>query len=363
MKYFVIAGESSGDLHGANLIKQIKLQDEKAEFFGCGGTLMQAQNCQLVLHINQMDFMGFWEVVKHLKTIRQNFKTVSEAIKNFNPDVVILIDYPGFNLRLLKQLKGQYKTVYYISPQLWAWKASRVENIKKYVDLMLVILPFEKAFYQQYNYQVHYVGHPLIDAIQAFKQTKQQTESVEKHIVLMPGSRKQEIERMLPIYCQVAKNFEQQKFVIAGLHKFPDSYYQHYNLPTNVKLVKGQTYNLLKNAKAALVTSGTATLETALFNVPQVVCYKTSGLSYFIGKRLVKVKYVSLVNLIANKLVVQELLQQNSNKKTITDELEKLLNNHDYINEMKANYTQLCKILGGEGASQRAAIKIKEMII
>lgn len=364
MKYFIIAGESSGDLHGSNLLKQIKKLNPKAQFMGCGGALMQKQSCKLCLSINQMDFMGFAEVIKNLGTIRNNFKIVRKAIQNFNPDVIILIDYPGFNLRLLKQLSRTYKTVYYISPQLWAWKASRIKTIKKYVDKMLVILPFEKAFYNQYNFKTHYVGHPLLDAIDNFKQENKNENNIPQGcIALLPGSRKQEIERMLPIYNKVAQSFKNQQFVIAALAKWDKTYYEQFNLADNISLVFGQTYSVLKNAKAALVTSGTATLETALFKVPQVVCYKTSWLNFFIGKKLVKLKHVSLVNLICDKQVVTELLQDEANTKSVSQALQQLLDNNTYREKMMEDYDDLIQLLGGIGASKRAAIEIQKMLI
>ena len=373
MKYYIIAGEASGDLHGSILIKEICRLDANVNLRGWGGDMMEAVGVVLAKHYRETAFMGFIEVVKNLPAILKNLQFCKQDILAFSPDVLVLIDYPGFNLRIAKWAKQQgLKVIYYISPQVWAWKESRVKLIKQVVDKMLVILPFEKAFYKKWNYEVEYVGHPLIQVIDEFKKTEHQLQLLsgttvghQSIIALLPGSRKQEINNTLPIMLEAVKKFPNHQFIIAqspGLTAaFYEPFFQGYN---NVFLsVQGQTYALLSVAKAALVSSGTATLETALFNVPQVVCYKTSSISYQVAKALIKIKYISLVNLIMNKKMVTELIQHQLNAANITESLKPILYNTHSIEEVKHNYMQLRNLLGQQqNASARAARAIVEFL-
>jgi lipid-A-disaccharide synthase len=365
MRYYIIAGEASGDLHGSNLVKAIKRQDTKAEFRGLGGDRMMKNGVDIALHINKMSFMGFIEVVKNLPQILSNFSLCKKDIVAYQPDVVILIDYPGFNLRMAKFIheKG-IRVHYYISPQLWAWKESRITTVKKYVDLMLVILPFEKSFYKKHAFEAEFVGHPLIDAIESEELQSTSWHSFikdnvlndKKIISLLPGSRLQEIKQMLPVMLNSAAKFENYQVVIAGVNSVSIEDYQSLaGTNQTIKVVYDQTYDLLRHSHAALVTSGTATLETALLNVPQVVCYKGSAISYQIAKRLVKVKYISLVNLILDQAAVKELIQEDMNESKITEELEQLCDDAVYRQQMMSNYKLLNEQLGGKGASERAA--------
>jgi lipid-A-disaccharide synthase len=378
MKYYIIAGEASGDLHGSNLIKELKKLDAGAEIRCWGGDLMQQAGGVLVKHYRDLAFMGFAEVVMNLRTILNNLKFCKEDIQKFQPDVLILIDYPGFNLRIAEWAKQgpyqTYKVVFYISPQVWAWKEGRVKKMKQYIDKMLVILPFEKEYFKnRWNWDVEYVGHPLVQVIDNYinEHTKQPqalhltpstlhlTPSA-NIIALLPGSRKQEILKKLPIMLQVSESFPQYQFVVAKAPGQEDSFYEEMLKPyTNVSSVRNETYKLLLNAKAALVTSGTATLETALFGVPEVVCYKGSSISYQIAKRLIKVKYISLVNLIMDKLVVKELIQNDLTPKNLERELSAILTNETRIAEIKKDYAALKKLLSeGGDASAKAAKSI-----
>ncbi|MFP5470564.1 MAG: lipid-A-disaccharide synthase [Bacteroidia bacterium] len=359
MKLYFIAGEASGDLHGSNLIKQLKQKSSSIECRGWGGDLMQNAGMHLVKHIEELAFMGFTEVVANLSTILSNFKQCKQDILSFQPDAVVLIDYPGFNLRMAEFCKKNgIKVFYYISPQIWAWKKNRVFKIKKYVDEMFVILPFEKQFYADYNFNVHYVGHPLLDAISQFKKQKPNSSfSAEKPIIaLLPGSRSQEISVMLPVMLNATKRFSDYQIIIAGAPTKDENFYQSFlqNYP-NVSIVFNKTYELLSQATTALVTSGTATLETALFQVPQVVCYKGGKISYHIAKRLIKVNYISLVNLILNKEAVKELIQNDFNEKKLKEELLAILPNGDKRKSVLENYQQLIKLLGKGGASENVA--------
>ena len=374
MKYYIIAGEASGDLHAANLIKAIKQRNAQAEFRAWGGDMMQQQGAQVVKHYRDLAFMGFLEVVQNLGTILSNIKFCKQDILAYRPDALILVDYPGFNLRIAKWAKQHgIKVIYYISPQLWAWNEARVESIKRSVDLMLVILPFEEEFYQKHNYKVHFVGHPLLDAFQGSEVRGQGSENIEQSteknaenklgtgnrelatILLLPGSRKQEISKMLPIMLSVVKHFPQYQFIVAGAPSQPVEFYQNIIGANNVKVISGQTYNLLANTHAALVTSGTATLETALFNVPQVVCYKGSWTSYQLAKRLIKVKYISLVNLILDKPAVIELIQDELTEENLVKELKNIVAESAERQAMLADFIALKTKLGGIGASARAA--------
>ena len=362
MKYYIIAGEASGDLHGSNLMKSLYNKDPKAEIRFWGGDLMQSAGGTLVKHYRDLSFMGFLEVVLNLKTILNNIKICKKDILNFNPDVLIFIDYPGFNMRIAKWAKKLgMKTHYYISPQIWAWKENRIKDIKRDIDKMYVILPFEKDFYEnKHHYHVEFVGHPLIDAIQNripinesdFR--KENNLSDKPIIALLPGSRKQEITKMLSIMLSVADDFPGYEFVIAGAPSQQYSFYSTFLTFKNCHFISNKTYDLLSFSYAALVTSGTATLETALFKVPEVVCYKGSWLSYQIAKRIVTLKYISLVNLIMDKEVVTELIQENCNSNSLKIELQKLLE-PKHRNEILKNYNALEMKLGGSGASLKTA--------
>lgn len=362
MNYYIIAGEASGDLHGANLMKAILAEDTHANFRFWGGDLMQAVSANLVKHYKSLAFMGFAEVIMNLRTIFKNIQICKDDIENFNPDVIIFIDYPGFNLRIAKWAKQKgYKTHYYISPQIWAWKENRIKAIKRDVDKMYVILPFEKSFYEdKHEYPVHFVGHPLIDAIGSrpkvseadFRNDHQLTNK--PIIAILPGSRKQEIKKMLSVMLTIVEQFKDYQFVIAGAPSQDYEFYKTYIKKSNVAFVSNKTYDLLSVSTAALVTSGTATLETALFKVPEVVCYKGSWISYQIGKRLVKLEYISLVNLIMNKKVVTELIQDDFNKKRLAKELQLILN-EAHRTKIFLDYFELEQKLGGKGASAKTA--------
>lgn len=367
MKLYVISGEASGDLHGSNLLKELYKKQPGLNIRAWGGNLMKEQGAVLVKHYKDLAFMGFIEVVSNLKTILNNIDFCKKDILAFNPDLIILIDYPGFNLRIAEFAKNKgFKVVYYISPQVWAWKQNRVYKIKKVVDKMLCILPFEKEFYAKFNFNVAYVGHPLLDAIYNFKMHNaiSQEDFLKKHnlnnkpiIALLPGSRYQEINVKLKYMCSVVKHFSNFQFVIAGAPSISEKAYEHY-LNNNVKIIYNDTYNLLNNARAALVTSGTATLETALFKVPEVVCYKGSKISYQIAKRLIKVKFISLVNLIMNKEIVKELIQNELTEKNLVLQLSSIIEEGGDRQKMLSAYNEVEKALGGVGASERAAYEI-----
>lgn len=375
MKYYIIAGEASGDLHSSNLIKELRLLDKNAQFRCWGGDLVKAQNAELVKHYSDTAYMGFLEVLLHLPDIIKNINYCKKDILQYKPDTLILVDYPGFNLRIARFAKKHFKRTtnneqrifYYISPQVWAWKSSRIKKIKKFVDKMFVILPFEKNFYKEYNYDVEFVGHPLLDAIENFKNNQilmnneqQTTNNEQRTIALLPGSRKQEISKMLSVMLNVIPSFPDYQFVIAAAPSIPKEYYDKYinklsTINYQLSTVYNQTYQLLSNSVAAIVTSGTATLETALFEVPEVVCYKGTGLSYMLARQLVKVKYISLVNLIMDKKVVTELIQKDLTVNNIKEELGKLLYDNDKRDQLASDYKQLKTILGGPGASAKTA--------
>jgi lipid-A-disaccharide synthase len=357
MKYYIIAGEASGDLHASNLIKELKKGDAAAEFRCWGGDLMAAQGAHLVKHYRDLAFMGFTEVLMNLRTILKNIEFCKKDIIEHTPDVLILVDYPGFNLRIAEFAKAAgIKVFYYISPQIWAWKQSRVHKIKRVVDKMFVILPFEKEFYQRFNYPVDFVGHPLLDAVASYsEQTEKLSVVTNKPIIaLLPGSRKQEISVVLPLMLSMQKHYPNYQFVIAGAPSQTKAYYDTFIKGYDVEMVFNQTYQLLQKAHVALVTSGTATLETALFGVPEVVCYKGGAISYTIAKQLIKVKYISLVNLIMDKEIVKELIQNELNETNLKVELDKLLTPLTR-NKIVADYADLKEKLGGAGASKKAA--------
>jgi lipid-A-disaccharide synthase len=405
MKYYIIAGEASGDLHGSNLIKELRLLDAAADIRCWGGDKMEAAGAILVKHYRQLAFMGFVEVIKNLRTIFKNLAFCKKDITENRPDVLILIDYPGFNLRIAKWAKQQgLKVIYYISPQVWAWKENRVIMMKQCIDKMLVILPFEKDYYQnKWNWAVEYVGHPLVQVVEEFKPIKNgETESLNDAggmmdnevripntqyqipnkeglmtneesttplstspiIALLPGSRKQEILKKLPVMLAVSQRFPDYRFVVAKAPGLEESFYDELLKPfLNVSYVSNSTYELLLQSKAALVTSGTATLETALFNVPEVICYKGNAISYQIAKRLISIKYIGLVNLIMDKEVVKELIQDDMNEDTLAHELDLLLNNPAKQIQVAEDYAALQDLLGkGGNASARAAACVWEMV-
>ncbi|HEX2682491.1 MAG TPA: lipid-A-disaccharide synthase [Ferruginibacter sp.] len=362
MKYYIIAGEASGDLHGSNLIRELRKRDTAADIRCWGGDKMEAAGATLVKHYKDLAFMGFLEVIRNLGTIIQNIKACKEDILQYKPTTLILIDYPGFNLRIAKWAKEQgIPVIYYISPQVWAWKENRVKLIRKCVDLMLVILPFEKAFYQKWDYEVKYVGHPLVEVVDDFLNSDKGVIRVEDErketIALLPGSRKQEILKKLPIMLDVAKHFPNYQFVVAKAPGLDEEFYAGLLEPyKNVSSVADKTYALLVRSKAALVTSGTATLETALFGVPEVICYKGSSFSYQIAKRLISIKYIGLVNLIMDKEVVKELIQDKLTVENLKHELNLLLTDEAKKMQIRQDYDALKKLLGQGGhASSNAA--------
>ena len=372
MKYYIIAGEASGDLHGSNLMKELKKRDQKAEFRFWGGDLMLGQADNIVRHYRELAYMGLVEVLQNLGKIIRNIRFCKNDINSFKPDAVILIDYPGFNLKIARFAKQKgFRVYYYISPKVWAWKQSRVETIKTCVDKMFVILPFEIDFYKKHNFDVDYVGNPILDSIDnKTKSLVSKQEFITKNcidekpiIALLPGSRKQEINKIIPVMLEIIDQYPEHQFVIAAASGIPADYYQLL-IPENssIKIVYDQTYALLKYSFAAVVTSGTATLEAALFNVPEVVGYITSKLSYKVGIRFVRVPYISLVNLIMGKEVVREFIQEKMTGKTIKKELDRLIFDIEYRENMLKNFSELKKTIGKPGASKRVAeLILKEM--
>ena len=360
MRYYIIAGEASGDLHGSNLIKAIHEQDTHADVRCWGGDKMEAAGATLVKHYRELAFMGFVEVIIHLRTILNNIDQCKKDILEYKPDVLVLIDYPGFNMRIAEWARKQgMRIVYYISPQVWAWKEKRVLKIKRDVDKMLVILPFEIDFYKKWDYDVTYVGHPLIEVVSHERnKIPAQPLSPKPIIALLPGSRAQEIKVKLPVMLSMVKHFPEYCFAVAQASAQPDSLYKEIIGDQPVLLVKDQTYNLLKQAKAGLVTSGTATLETALFGVPQVVCYKGNAVSFWLATKLVSIKYISLVNLIMDKPVVTELIQSELTEANLKTALTRLLNDEAYKKELKQDYDTLWHRLGDKHASNNAAREI-----
>lgn len=352
-KFYIIAGEASGDMHGANLIKELKTQHPSSEFRVWGGDRMSEAGADVVKHYRSLAFMGFLEVILNIRTIIKNMKFCKSDIEEYKPDAVILIDYPGFNMRIGEHVKKLgIKVFYYISPQVWAWKKNRVFKLKKMVDRMFVILPFEKDFYSDFKMDVDYVGHPLLDEIATRKQKN--LSSTLPILALLPGSRKQEIKKLLPVMLEAIKSKTEYEIKIAGAPSIPDEFYKSFVADHSIEIIRNQTYDLLSSAEYALVTSGTATLETALFEVPQVVCYKGSSFSYAIAKKLVDVKYISLVNLIMDKELVKELIQKECKPKNILDQLE-LLEKPAYVENMRMGYKALKEKLGGKGASKITA--------
>ena len=375
MKYYIIAGEASGDLHGSNLIREMKKLAPAISVRCWGGDKMQAAGGELVKHYRELAFMGFTEVLMNLRTIFRNLAFCKENITQYQPDALILIDYPGFNLRIAKWAKQQgLKVIYYISPQVWAWKEGRVRMMKECIDKMIVILPFEKDYFKnKWNWEVEYVGHPLVDVVASQQQvgsgeslvgSGEQGFSEKPIVALLPGSRKQEILKKLPVMLETSRSFPGYQFIVAKAPGLDESFYDELLRPfENVSYVSGQTYELLMQAEAAIVTSGTATLETALFGVPEVVCYKGSPISYQIAKRVIKVKYISLVNLIMDRLVVKELIQDALTPENLKTELDELLHNQQRRAQLKNDYAELKSKLSQQGsASARAASSIVRFI-
>lgn len=362
MKYYIIAGEASGDLHGSNLMKALLSIAPESEFRYWGGDKMKTVGGTIVKHYRDLAFMGFAEVLTNLRTILSNIKFCKKDILQYKPDVLILIDYPGFNLRIAEFAnKHGIKVVYYISPQIWAWKRNRVYKIKKVVDRMLVILPFEKEFYKKHGVDVDFVGHPLLDDLENGKSITKESFLKEKNlsnkpiIALLPGSRKQEVKVMLLPMLKLVPDFPEHQFIIAGVSTLTKEYYGDIIGDKNVKLLLDNTNNILKFADVALVTSGTATLETALIGTPEVVCYKGSRISYEIAKRIVDVKYISLVNLIMDKEVVTELIQSDFNYTSLKSALNEILFDENKRSKIIEDYKKLKTALGNKGASMRAA--------
>ena len=378
MKYYIIAGEASGDLHGSNLIREIRRKDPDARVRGWGGGMMTDAGAEIVKDYRDLAFMGFTEVIRNLPTILKNIKFCKEDILSYKPDAIIFIDYPGFNLRIAEWArKTGFKTIYYISPQVWAWKESRVRGIRANIDKMLVILPFEKDFFHRWDYETEYVGHPLVEVIEQFKNSPEAgilpliymaggkaVQPILPLIALLPGSRKQEILKKLPVMLEASRQFPEYQFVVAEAPGQDPVFYDEVlrNYPQAGR-VRNQTYSLLLHARAACVTSGTATLETALFGVPEVICYKGSPVSYQIARRLIKVKYISLVNLIMDKPVVKELIQDEMNVKNIVTELRKLVSDEDTRKHLLGDYDALRTLLSqGGNASEKAAESIVKFV-
>lgn len=365
MRYYIIAGEASGDLHGSNLIREIKKLDPAANFRSWGGDKMEAAGAEVVKHYRDLAFMGFIEVIRNLRTIFRNLDFCKEDILGYQPDTLILIDYPGFNLRIAQWAKAKgLKVIYYISPQVWAWKENRVKTIRHCVDKMLVILPFEKAFYKKWDFEVEYVGHPLVEVISSFRSQDASSlhaiagDDKRDIIALLPGSRKQEILKKLPVMLETTKYFPGHRFIVAKAPGLDENFYNELLAPySNVSWVVNKTYDLLSVAKAALVTSGTATLETALFGVPEVICYKGSPISYHIAKRLIRIKYICLVNLIMDKEVVKELIQNELTAENCRRELELLLHDEHKKQQLQKDYTDLTTLLSAGGHASANAAK------
>lgn len=363
MKYYIIAGEASGDLHGSNLIKSLKQKDPSATVRCWGGELMEAAGATLVKHYRDLAFMGFVEVLRNLRTIFRNLDACKKDVLEFKPDALILIDYPGFNLRIAEWAHEQgFKVIYYISPQVWAWKENRVKQIRRCVNKMLVILPFEQDFYEKkWDYKVEYVGHPLVEVVnESLAAPAHEPLALKPIIALLPGSRKQEILKKLPVMLEVSRKFPDHQFIVAMAPGQEDAFYEAMLQPyDNVSTVRNRTYELLRQSEAALVTSGTATLETALFGVPEVVCYKGSSISYWIARKLIKVRFISLVNLIMDKEVVKELIQNEMDVPHCTVELHKLLEDQAHRSKILRDYADLKQLLSeGGNASDKAATSI-----
>jgi lipid-A-disaccharide synthase len=364
MKYFIIAGEPSGDLHGSSLVKNLMMADPAAEIACWGGDLMREAGGRLLKHYRETAFMGAWEVLVNIRRVKANFSDCHGQITSMQPDVVILIDYPGFNLRIAKFVKQLgIRVYYYISPKFWAWREGRVERIKRYVDRLYIIFPFEQAFYKRFDYSVTFLGNPLIDHVESWRKTAPGRQSIVSTlgldnrpvIALLAGSRMQEVSKILPAMVSVAADFPDYQFVVAAMDHLPAELYGNIIGSSPVRVINGHTYDLLAIAEAALVTSGTATLEAALFDVPQAVCYRTSSLTYTLGKRFIRVRFLSLVNLIMDREVVRELIQRDLNRDELTAELKNIIASGSKHDSIRRDYNELRGILGGSGASSRVA--------
>jgi lipid-A-disaccharide synthase len=374
MKYFIIAGEASGDLHGANLMKSLKLLDQEAGFVFLGGNLMLEQGGKLLKHYRDMAFMGAIDVIQNLGKIKDNFSLCRQQLMEYKPDVVILIDYPGFNLKIAEfATKSGFTVFYYILPKVWAWKEWRVKALKSFTSGLFSIFPFEIDFFAKYGVKVHYVGNPLLDAVSEAESnpgegvlfTEDVNPSGKKIVALLPGSRTQEIKMMLPVMTRLAKDFPDFQFVISGTEAVDPALYSAYSVDLSIPVVFGKTYGLLKRAHAAIVTSGTATLETALFQVPQIVLYKMAGgkLGYKIFRFLfLKVKFVSLPNLILNRCFLREFVMDEMKYSLVRPETEKLIRNSGYRKEILTSYEEIKEIMGEKGASDRAASRMIELL-
>jgi len=369
MKYYIIAGEASGDLHASKLMNGIKTRDAQAEFRCWGGELMEKAGGTIVKHYRQLAFMGFQEVILNIRTIRKNLLFCKNDIRKWNPDAVILVDYPGFNMRIAEFAKAKgFKVFYYISPQVWAWKKHRVHKLHRNTDLAFVVMPFEKDFHAKYGYHVEFTGHPLPDSLDLNAKIDAAAFRTRNHlgekpvITLIPGSRKQELQHILPHMLKAIENFEEYQFVIAGVPTLNEKFYKKLIGDHPVKVVFGQTHDLLRISRAAAVKSGTVTLETAMLNVPQVVCYRFSFLSALIAWMVVHVKYISLVNLILDRKAVTELIQYKFTADTLSRELEKILPDGDARDKMMADYKELRERVGLPGASDRAAALMVEKL-
>ena len=362
-RVFIICGEASGDLHAANLVRELRKIKKDLSIEGWGGDRLIEEGVQVKKHVKELSFMGFLEVLLNLGTILKNFRTCKAQIETFSPSVLILVDFPGFNLRMAKWAKQKgIRVVYYISPQLWAWKQGRIKKVKAYVDAMYCILPFETDFYKDFGVEVKYYGHPLLDEIKRFHDHDEELLSFSKPVLaVLPGSRMQEVRRKLPIMLEAAKSFTDYQIVVACSTQIDASFYKEYE-GGGVSFLYGKTYPILKISSLAFVTSGTATLETALFNVPQVVCYKGNGLSIWIAKRIVKIKYISLVNLILNQALVVELIQEDCNVAQLITSMQ-ALEQLDERTKVLEGYKSLSNMLGGEGASHRIAISMHETFL
>lgn len=364
MKYFIIAGEASGDLHGSNLITELNNIDPEAKFYCWGGNRMEEAGGQLLVHYRELAVMGFWEVLTKIGKIFRNLRKCRRQIVEHNPDLVILIDYPGFNLRIARYLRNTNINVYYfISPKVWAWKRSRVKKIKKYVNRMYVIFPFEPEFYEKYDYTVHYFGNPLVETVEKGIEASAKTGQFHTQygldnkpvISLLAGSRVQEIKKILPVMARMETYYPDYQFLVAGISTVDRSIYENILEGSNIKVIYDDTYSLLANSDAALVTSGTATLETAIAGIPQVVCYKASRFSYAVARILVNIRFISLVNLIIDKEIVKELIQGKLNERNLVSELNTILPGGWKREIMIADYLILHKKLSGRGASARIA--------
>ncbi|MFO7754922.1 MAG: lipid-A-disaccharide synthase [Bacteroidales bacterium] len=364
MKYFIIAGEASGDLHGSNLVKELKKVDPEADIACWGGDKMKEAGGRLLVHYREMAIMGFWEVAMKLGKIFRNLRKCKNQVLEFEPGLVILIDYPGFNLRIAEKLKKHnLRVYYYISPKVWAWKKSRIKKIKRYIDRMYVIFPFEKAFFEENDYQVHYFGNPLVETVQeGMAEAGGREELIKEYeledkavIALLAGSRLQEIKRILPVMAEMEKYYPGYQFVVAGISTIDESLYSSILKDSNIRVIFNSTYSLLSGSDAALVTSGTATLETAIANIPQIVCYRAGRLSYLIARMLVKIRFISLVNLIMDREIVKELIQSDLNEKNIVSELNAILPGGWKREIMIEDYSALRQMLAGKDASARIA--------